>query len=317
VALSLSLLLGATVFVLKRAGLLRHAGRVLLVLASLYLLTPIGLAHVERGQFDFLVATASLLAVTGWWVRGSRFGVALFTGLLGALKWTSVSFLGCFSAFGFLVGPRRWRWAFFLIPVLVALGTGLFWRGTLEYWHTIEVFELNATPYGLTLQHFLPRIWTKLTPVLLTLGVALLVAVRTRSYPERTRAFTSVSLPFALSLTNVAVCFGAVSYEYHTVTTLGMIPALVVWTEKAPWVTNRIKAVTSAAFGVFLLVAFRIYGLGHLLNRLAMWGQTVPPPDERLTLPHILMGVTMTGVYAGFALLFLGIAIHVVLASTK
>jgi hypothetical protein len=317
VALSLLLFLGTTLFVLRRTGLMRHAGLVVLLLASLYLLTPIGLAHVERGQFDFLVATASLLGVTGWWMRRSRFGVALFAGLLGALKWTSVAFLGCFSAFGFLVGPRSWRWAFFLIPVVMALGTGLFWRGTLEYWHTIQVFELEATPYGLTLQHFLPRIWTKLTPILLTVSMAFLVAVRARSSAERTRAFTSVSLPFALSLSNVAVCFGTLSYEYHTVSTLGMVPALVVWTEKAPWVSNRVKAVTSVAFGIFLALVFRIYGLGHLLNRVALWGQTLPPPDERYSLPHLLMGVTMTGVYAGFALLFLGVAVHVLFSSTK
>jgi hypothetical protein len=97
----------------------------------------------------------------------------------------------------------------------------------------------------------------------------------------------------------------------------GMVPALVVWTEKAPWVSNRVKAVTSVAFGIFLALVFRIYGLGHLLNRVALWGQTLPPPDERYSLPHLLMGVTMTGVYAGFALLFLGVAVHVLFSSTK
>jgi hypothetical protein len=317
VALSLLLFLGTTLFVLAKAGLMRHAGLVVLPLLALYLLTPIGVAHLELGQFDLLVASALLLCVTGWWVGGSRFEFPVLSGFLGALKWTSVPFLGCFSAFGFLVGPRSWRWAFFLIPVVLALGTALFWQGTLEYWPSIEEFELRAMPYGLTLQHFLPRTWARLTPLLLTLSLSLLVAVRARSYLERIRAFSAASGPFALSLTNVAVCFGTLSYEYHTVSTLGMVPALVVWTAKAASVSNRVKAVTCAAFGVFLLMAFRVYGLGSLLNHLAMWGRWLPPPDERVMLPHVMMGVVMTGAYVAFALLFLGVAVHVVLSTTK
>ena len=109
----------------------------------------------------------------------------------------------------------------------------------------------------------MPRIWTKLAPILATASVALFVLVRFPAI-ERPRILTAISAPFALSLTNLSICFGTISYEYHTVATLGMVPALIIWLEAETEVPARAKIATAAAFGLFLIVAFRLFSLTAL-----------------------------------------------------
>jgi len=280
--LSLLALFGATAFVLVRMGLKRHVGAVLLVQASFFFLTPIGFTHFERGQFDLLVATSLLLCFACVFATRRPFGLAVLSGFLGALKWTAIPFLGCFAVLGFLLGSRSRRWAFVVMLAVVALATGPFWRGIQEYWASLRFYEVDPAPYGLTLQNFLPRIWTKLAPVLATASVTIFALVRFPTV-DRPRILAAISAPFALALTNLSVCFGTISYEYHTVATLGMVPALIVWLEADSAVPVRTKLVTSAAFGLFLIVAFRLFGL------------------------TALSFVTMTWIYLVLALFFLGV----------
>ena len=280
--LSLLALFGVTVFVLIRMGLRRHLWGVVLAQASLYFLTPIGFTHFERGQFDLLVATSFLLCFACVFARRNPFGLAALSGFLGALKWTAIPFLGCFAVLGFLLGARAKRWGFVVMLAVVALGTGLFWRGILEYWTSLRFYEIDPAPFGLTLQNFLPRIWAKLAPVLVTAAVAIFALAR---FPtaDRPRILRAISAPFALALTNLSICFGTYSYEYRTVATLGMVPALIVWLEIEPAVPASTKVATSAAFGLFLIVAFRLFGL------------------------TAIGFVTMTGIYLALALFFLGV----------
>jgi hypothetical protein len=285
--LSLLALFGATVFVLMRRALKRHVGGVLLVQASLYFLTPIGFTHFERGQFDLLVATSFLLCFACVFAARKPFGLAALSGFLGALKWTAIPFLGCFAVLGFSLASRPRRWVFVAILAVAALGTGLFWRGVLEYWTSLRFYELNSSPCGLTLQNILPRFWTKLAPILATASVAIFALIR---FPtaDRPRILRAISAPFALALVNFAICFGTCSYEYHTVATLGMVPALIVWLEAAPELPAQTKVATSAAFGLFLIVAFRLFGLTALGH------------------------VTMTGIYLALALFFLGVCAYTI-----
>jgi len=288
-AISLLALLGATALVLWKSGLRRHVWRVTLAQASLYFLTPIGLTHLERGQFDLIVAASTVLCFACVFVAGNSFGLAAASGFLGALKWTAVPFVWCFSALGFLLGFRSR--VFLTIPSVMVLGTVLFWRGLLEYWSSIQVYELDALPEGLTLQHFVPRLVAKMAPVAVTLSCALFVVARYRSHRERAQVFVAISAPFALALANLAVCFATISYEYHTVTTLGMIPCLVLWTEKEPSVPTRVKAVTCVAFGTLLVVTFRVFGLNNLFD-----------------------SVAMARVYSFFTLLFFGLCAYTILS---
>jgi Glycosyltransferase family 87 len=291
---SLLALFGATVFMLRKACLDRHIGLVLLAQAGLFFLTPIGATHFERGQFDLLVAAMIALCFACTFVNRGIFVLAIATGMAGAVKWTSVPFLGCFSAFGFLLSSGRRRWAFFVLPCLTLLSTVVFWGSLHEYWESIRFFELNVRPSGLSLRYLLPRLPARLLPVALTLGLAILVWARAGSASERSRLLGDVGAPFAVVLTNLAICYPTFSYEYHTVTALGMLPALVVWTEKATHVPVWVKAVTCALYAVLLIVAFR------LLDQLV-----------------VLSPRTMSIIYVVFSALFLAICVHVVLAHKR
>jgi hypothetical protein len=288
--LSLLALFGATVFVLLRMGLRRRIRGVVLVQASLYFLTPIGFTHFERGQFDLLVATSFLLCFTCVFADRNRFGSAALSGLLGALKWTALPFLGCFAVLGFLLDSRSKRWGFGVILAVVALGTGLFWRGMSDYWTSLRFYEFDVSPSGLTLENFLPRTWSKLTPVLATASLAIFALLRLPT-ADRPRILKAISAPFALALANLSICFGKFSYEYRTVATLGMVPALIVWLELERAVPPRMKVATSAAFGLFLILAFRLFGL------------------------TALSFANMTGIYLALALFFLGVCAYTIHAA--
>jgi len=267
---SLLALLGATVMVLWQTGLRRHIGRVILAQMALYFLTPIGLTHIERGQFDLLVATAVLLCYGCLFLPGSRFGTAALAGFLAAIKWSAPIFLGAFSLLVFLLGMGKKRWAFFLIPVVTLIVTLCFWRELPEYWVSIKAWEINMQPSGLTFQHLLPRTVTRALPLLVSAALGVLVWVRTDSREERVRVLRSISLPAALPLVIQAICFSTLSFEYHTVILLAMIPAIVVWIERERRVPLALKALTALAFGLLLPVTFRVYGFISLLNDVGM-----------------------------------------------
>ena len=286
--LSVCLFLGIALYVLGKAGLVRQSAVVCLVLFGLYFLTPIGVTHLERGQFDLFVAAAVLACVSCLLLPGGHPGLAVAAGLLGAMKWTSVPFLLCFCALGFVSAERRKRRDFFLVPAVMLLATLAFGSGLKEYWPTIQKFEIGAKPFGLTLQNFMPRWAARSVFPAVTLAAAALVRVAGRSPAERGRLFAAIGLPFALALSCLSICFGTLSYEYHAVTLLGLIPAVVVWTSREPGVSRRGKSVTCGVFAVFLCVAFRVVTL------------------------YVFSPVIMTAVYIAAALLFLGVCAGIV-----
>ena len=267
---SLLALAGATFVVLWQTGLRRHIGRVGFVQMALYFLTPIGLTHLERGQFDLLVATAVLLCYGCVFLPGNRFGTAVLSGFLGAIKWSAPIFLGGFSLLAFLLGMGKKRWAFFLVPVVTVVVTLCFWRELPEYWASIKLWELDMKPSGLTFQHLLPRAVARVLPLLVPTVMAALVWVRVDKREARVRVLRSISFPAALILVIQSICFSTLSFEYHTVTLLAMIPAIVVWIERDPCVPGALKAVTAFSFGLLLLVTFRVLGFGSLFDSFGM-----------------------------------------------
>jgi hypothetical protein len=291
-ALSLLFLFGVTALVLYQAKLRHHIGYALAAQAALVFLTPIGATHLERGQFDLLVAAGTALCFACSFVaKKSLLPFALITGFVGALKWTGAVFFGCFSALGFLLSSGMRRWAFFVIPPVMLVGTLSFWKGVEEYWLTIRVYELEAAPFGLTMQYFLPRAPAKAMPVAITLALAAVVLAKARTAAQRAHLLRVTGAPFALALTNLGVCFGTLSYEYHTITTLGMLPGFAVWLEQAG-VDRHVKRGTTVAYGVFLTVVF------HLLDRIVVLGPKA-----------------MSAVYVAFAALFFGISLLTAFAS--
>ncbi|HET8935618.1 MAG TPA: hypothetical protein VFN67_19350 [Polyangiales bacterium] len=251
---------------LSRMGLKRHWFPLSCMMTSLYFLTPIGYTHLERGQFDLVVATAAVLAMMCVVLPRNHFVLATIAGVLGALKWTAVSYLGCFAALGFLVSPWRRKLPFAMIPGMMAIGTFSFWQGVMEYWPTIQKYEINAEPNGVTFEWFLPRLAVKIIPVMLTLIVAGLIWKRGRSALERRQLLLAVAAPYAIALMCVSICFGTLSYEYHTVAMLGVTPGFVVWLERAPIVRERMRLAAAIGFAIFMPYAYRVFGFGDLYD---------------------------------------------------
>jgi glycosyl transferase family 87 len=266
VGASLALLLATTAFILASMSLRRHIPRTLLAQASLYLLTPVGFTHLERGQFDLIVAAASALAVGSTFLPRGALGSALASGFLGALKWTSAPFLGCFSAFTFALCTGRRRWSALGLLAVMAIGTAVFWRELGEYWYAIRVFEIDAEPRGISLQHYLPRPVVKLLPVVVTAAISGLALWRARAEPQREVLLLALSAPFSMLLLGLAACYATTSYEYHSVALLGAIPGLVVWLERDSAVPPRIKLLVTVGFALFLCVAFRTFQLAPPFN---------------------------------------------------
>lgn len=293
--LSLLGLFAVTALILMKMGLRVHVPGVVIAQSSLYFLTPIGFTHLERGQFDLFVAVAAALTVACVFVKSGALGLAMTAGFLGTLKWTSVAFLGCFSVLGFALAPRARRWSFVVVPALMVVGTAVFWRGVVEYWASIEVFEINARPRGISFTHFLPRPVAKVLPVIVTLlvGVPALWVARS-SEAQRERLLFAVSAPFSVLLMNLATCYGTISYEYHTVALLGIWPGLVVWVEREPLVDRRLKLVTCVTFGALLCVAFRTFHYSTEFDSKAM-----------------------TQAYAAFSVAFFGVCAYIVYGVTR
>jgi hypothetical protein len=259
VVASLALLFATTAFILWQMGSGQHILRALLVEASLYFLTPIGFTHLERGQFDLIVASASALAVASIFLPRHGLGCSLASGFMGALKWTSVPFLGCFSALAILLGSGRKRWWSVGLLAIMALGTLAFWRELAEYWQSIRVFEVDAKPRGLTLQHYLPRPLARLLPALVAGAIGGLALRRARTPARREALLFALSAPVSILLMALAACYAATSYEYHSVALLGAVPGLIVWLEKDGMVPVWIKATVTFGFALFLCVAFRTF----------------------------------------------------------
>jgi hypothetical protein len=157
-----------------------------------------------------------------------------------------------------------------------------------------------------TLQHFLPRPAARAAPVLLTLAVAAFAWWRSRTAEDRARRLGQVSGPFAVALMGLSICFGTMSYEYHTVALLGLIPALVLWIERSQGVEPRVKAAAAVALAVLLGVTFRVYGLGTYFKD--------APPDMYHGFASWIRPPAMTAVYAAFAVLFLALSLRACLA---
>jgi hypothetical protein len=257
--LTLAALLGVSAFLLWRMQLRRQIAPVVLAQVCLLLLTPIGFTHFERGQFDLWVTVSAALCVACSYWPAPAFGLAIASGSIGALKWTSLSFLGCFAGFGFVLGANRMRWVFLAIPLVAVLITALFYSELGEYWRTIQVYELTAPPVGLTLQYFLPRLPAKAAPIVATLVPIIFACAWKPARAKREIVLRATAVPFSLALMNLTNCFGSLGYEYHTVTTLGMLPGLVVWLEREPLVSLRLKQLTASLYALFLIIAFRVF----------------------------------------------------------
>ncbi len=257
---TLGLFLGLTVLVLGAFGLARHAVAASLASVLLGLLTPVGFSHFERGQFDFVVASSFLLVVASVYLRRASVPAAVAGTCLGALKWTSVPFLALFSLLGlFGSATVRRRVAFWAVPLVFALTLAPFASELREYWPSLRLYELQASPTGVSLQLLLPRVAARAVPVVSTLLVLALFLVRSRRGWDRQRALEAVAVPFALALALQTLCVVTIAYEYRVVSLLGLLPPTLVWLDRAVAVSRGIRNAVALLLGTFLVLSFRVF----------------------------------------------------------
>ena len=265
----------ATGVALRLTGALSHFPAVLGTIAPLLLLTPIGLAYLERGQFDLYVGACYLLVFT--YLFTPRLSLVLVAGVLAAVKWTALPWLGALALFVLVVGPRGSRRLWLFAAPLIALASFLLLPDTrfiedLRYWeqsmrpqgvsfaHLASIAHLTSIAHLASIAHLVPPRIGKILPILTVLFVAGVLRWRRRQ-PERDAALQATAAPLGLALAIQAAAFGTVSFEYRAVSLLGLVPALAIWVERAEGVSTVLKAATFAGFGLFLVVAFRLHNL--------------------------------------------------------
>lgn len=293
---SLSIFLGLTLLVLSKVGLGKHALGVCAAVLLLLFETPIGFSHLERGQFDLFVASSFLLVAAAAYLESGALAFAALAALFGALKWTSLPVLLAFALGGLLTASsRRRRLAYAIVPGLLLVSTLAFAPEMPRYWPSLATYELAAPATGMTLEHWLPGWLAKAVPLACAVGFAGLSWLRSRSMPDRERAYQAVALPFALCVALQSQCMFRIAYEYRSVALLGFLPVAVLWMERTTVVPRGLRMLVGALLGGFLIVAFR-------------------------TFDFVGRGLTseqMLAVFAVTSLLFLSLAIAVLWAVTS
>jgi len=260
--MELLLFVAATVVALRLTGALPHLPAVLCTAVPLLLMTPVGLAHLERGQFDLYVGACYLLAVT--YLFQPRVSLVVAAGVLAAVKWTALPVLGALALFVLVAGPRGSRRLWILAAPLVALASFLLLPDSRLLEH-LRYWEVTRQPQGLTFAHLMPAWLGKVLPLLTVLVVASVLRWRCRQ-SEPDRPLEAAAAPLGLALAIQGVAFGTATSEYRAVSFLGLVPALAIWVERADGVPAALKGVTVAGFGLFLVVAFRVHNLTRSLS---------------------------------------------------
>jgi hypothetical protein len=264
--LQLMLFLGVAVALMKKFGLGHHGLGVCAAVLLLALKTPIGFSHLERGQFDLFVATAIALVAASAYLETRVLPLAIAAGLIGAMKWTSFPVLLAFSLLGIVTAStRRRRWAYAAIPIVLAASALPFPSELAGYWPSLSTYELESSPTGMTLEHWLPPWMAKTVPVACTLAFAAALWVRSRRIANRETTLQAVALPFGLAVALQSQCMFRIAYEYRTVALLGFLPVAVVWMERTTIVPLGLRTAAGALLGGFFVVAFRVFDFAGAL----------------------------------------------------
>jgi len=286
----LVIFLGLTLFVLRKAGLRHHAAGVILATLLLVLQTPIGFSHTERGQFDLFVASSFLLVASSLYVGSATVVFTAAGACFGALKWTSVPVLLAFSLSGIVASATaRKRLAYGAIPLVLGLSAMAFAPDVQDYWPSLQQYELEGPPVGMSLELLLPGAGAKAVPVVCTVGFLALLLLRTRRTSDRAIVLQAVAVPWGLAVALQSLCMFRMAYEYRAVSLLGFLPVVIIWMERAAIVRRGLRMVVGILVGVFFVLAFRVF-------------------DLRGTL---LSSSQMLYAYGAWSLVFLGLAVNI------
>ena len=256
--LTLGIFLGLAIYVLWVSNLRDYIWKSLVSFMLLYFYTPLGFAHFERGQFDLWLASSYLLLFCAVFHRHHVVLKAVAAGFLAAFKWSSAPFIGTFSLMAFLGSKWKKSWVFLLPGLVMILTVIIFLPEVKEYWPSLQRYEFNAKPAGISFMYFMPRQAAKFLQIAsctIVIGLTLLLH---RGNDRREVAFRAISFPFALTMFIQGMCYGTISFEYRIVSIFGLLPAYLIWMEQGNIKSMPVKAALTAFFAMFLIVSFRV-----------------------------------------------------------
>lgn len=284
----------AIYFALQGFGARRYLWPIVGVSILLFLFTPIGLFHLERGQFEIFVTAAFLLFMSCLFRERGGFLVAILCGILASIKWSSLPFL---STFGFLIllasdAHRREKIAIMAVVMIGLLA--LFPSQLLEYLQVVRHYEVEVTaPLGESYQYLMPSALAKAVPLISMLIIAGLL-LRLDS-DERRNKFMSAAFPMALAFAMQGIGFGTIMHEYHSFDLVAFLPFLPFWLDRTT-VTFKAKRCLVVFYALLLVFMFRAPNILFWLKL-----------DIRTVQPTLLAAVLLAGSIAilGFAALIL------------
>ena len=183
---------------------------------------------------------------------------ALASGLFGALKWSSAPFIGTFSIMALLGSKRKKSWIFLLPGLVMVLTAVIFLPEVKEYWPSLQRYEFNASPAGISFMYFMPHLAAKALQITSCGLVIVLTLLLHRGNDRRLAAFKAISFPFALTMFIQGMCYGTISFEYRIVSIFGLLPAYLLWMEQGGIQSTPVKMAMTAFFALFLFVSFRV-----------------------------------------------------------
>lgn len=255
---SLAVFLGLAVYMLRVFNLQNYTWKSLALFLLLYFYTPLGFAHFERGQFDLWVASSYLLLFSCLFLHRRYTLPAIASGLFGAIKWSSAPFIGTFSLLGLVGSDRKKGWIFLLPGLAMGLTALAFLPEVKEYWPSLQRYEFNASPAGISFMYFMPRVAAKALQITSCGIVLALTLLLHKGRDQRLAAFKAISFPFALTMFIQGMCYGTISFEYRIVSIFGLLPPFLIWIEQGGIRSASLKVAMSAFFAVFLFVSFRV-----------------------------------------------------------
>ncbi len=269
---SMGLFLLCAALALRRAGCLRALPGLTAAYAAAMLLTPTGLLHLERGQFDTYIAAALVCIVALFSYGGpGRIGWAIGAGLLSTLKVSAWPLVGFYWMLG--VGLRGLRVpVVWLVPVTILALNLIFFSGV-QAW--IPAFLYVAEDHvvgGSSFKRIVP-LWLAIAlPFIATLSmaVACFVSLRMRGLlgdsAAQEQLLGRIFFPFALALALQTICGTPVTHDYRLVGLFGLLPALSVWCARGETISDELRYAVAFGYALVLVVAMRIIPFTSLSN---------------------------------------------------
>ncbi len=256
---SLVIFLILSLVILKKYKLQKFSLMYLVLTLLLYFYTPLGFAHFERGQFDLWSASAFLLIFACFYLEKRAVTASIAAGFFSTLKWSSAPFLGTICLLGCCCSVRKKRWVFLIPLAILFFSALLFYRQVVEYLPSLQMYEFQARPSGISFMYLLPKALAKNVQISSCLLVIMLSVGLFRTTEQRSNLLQYISFPFALTMFIQGMCYGTISYEYRIVSIIGLVPGFLIWLVHVPDLSGSLKVGTAVFFATFILIAFRVF----------------------------------------------------------